>query len=70
MRCLNCTAEAEYKVKNTSSADQVFCATHIPGFLKRSKEFSDRVKPLPPKSEPKAKKKKETADEAKVEETE
>lgn len=60
MRCLNCKAEAEYKVINTSSADQVFCATHIPGFLKRSKEFADRIKPLTPKSESKSKKKKES----------
>lgn len=60
MRCLNCTAEAEYKVTNTSSADQVFCAKHIPGFLKLSKEFAGRVKPLLPKSEPKSKKKKDS----------
>lgn len=60
MRCLNCTAEAEYKVTNTSSADQVFCAKHIPGFLKLSKEFASRIKPLPPKAEPKLKKKKES----------
>ena len=46
MKCLNCTTEAEYLVKNTSSADQVFCAKHIPGFLKLSKEFADRVQPL------------------------
>lgn len=57
MRCLNCTAEAEYKVLNTSSADQAFCATHIPGFLKRSKEFASRIKPI--NVEPKPKKKKE-----------
>lgn len=60
MRCLNCTADAEYRVKNTSSADQVFCAIHIPGFLKLSKEFASRVKPLPPKSDPKSKKKKDS----------
>lgn len=58
MRCLNCTAEAQYLVKNTSSADQVFCAIHIPGFLKRSKEFASRVQPLTP-AESKPKKKKE-----------
>lgn len=62
MRCLNCTAEAEYKVINTSSADQVFCANHIPGFLKTSKEFANRIQPLVQKveesKEVKAKKKK------------
>lgn len=42
MKCLNCDAEATYKVLNDSSEDQFYCATDVPAFL-RERGFESRL---------------------------
>lgn len=65
MKCLNCDAEAAFKVKNDSSEDQFFCELDLPIFL-TFRGFEDRTERLisglvedVQSSAPKTKKKKE-----------
>lgn len=64
MKCLNCDAEASFKVKNDSSEDQFFCEKDLPEFL-TERVFEHRLTRLDsgavehPLTAPKAKKKKE-----------
>lgn len=63
MKCLNCDAEADFKVKNDSSDDQFFCEPDLPIFL-TFRGFEDRLERLDSGlvdngSVPKSKKKKE-----------
>jgi hypothetical protein len=70
MKCVNCTKEAEYFVRNDSSKEKFYCKAHIPSFLNFAKELQKRIFPVAVETTPvveapvekkPAKKKKETA---------